>query len=666
MRHHHRSARTLVLALATLLSAGACASGGVQTSARQQVQLVASLRPFSACDDLLAHLRAEALDRVGPYGLDGGPIVMEDFTEGGMPATSAPAGDAATTSGAAPAEPRQSDPDVSSTNVQEAGVDEPDVVKADGERILAVAGGALHWIDVSSDTPTEVGTVDLPDGYGHQILVAGDRALVLVTGSGGPVPIDDVASTDAFVPPPGAMTTTIAQVDVSSPAAMAVTDTLEVEGSILDARLVGDTARVVVTSPPENLDFVYPSTSSPGAEQTAEETNRRIIEESEVEDWLPAYRATTGAADGTVEGPLVECDRMERPSAFSGFGTLSVLTFDVPGDLGTGDAVGILANGENVYASAEHLYVATTDFPEAPETDPTNDFPPPPPAPTTSVHRFAIDGNDPAEYELSGAVRGRLLDQFSLSESGDQLRVATTDDETQESYVTVLEPDGDQLTETGQVGGLGEGEQIYSVRFVGDVGYVVTFEQTDPLYTVDLSDPAAPAVAGELELLGYSAYLHPLGGGLLLGIGQDATAGGQTTGTQLSLFDVSDPASPTRLQQTTLPGAGSAAEYDHHAFLYWPETGLAVLPIQSYGGDVIVPEEPLPTVPAPPTEAFNGAVGFHVDPDGIDEVGRITHDDGSTLTRSVVVGDTLYTLSDTSLVASDLTTLAPEASLTLA
>ncbi len=124
------------------------------------------------------------------------------------------------------------------------------------------------------------------------------------------------------------------------------------------------------------------------------------------------------------------------------------------------------------------------------------------------------------------------------------------------------------------------------MRFIGDMGYVVTFRQTDPLYTVDLSDPAAPEVVGELELLGYSAYLHPLGGDLLLGIGQDATATGQTTGTQLSLFDVSDPANPERLQQTAIPGASSAAEYDHHAFLYWPETGLAMLPVQSYGGDV--------------------------------------------------------------------------------
>ena len=690
MRRH---LRTIFITLFTLtLVAAACSSGdGIATRDDQQdpggnLELIASLQPVDSCDALLAHLQEEALARVGPYGFgDDAMIVVEDLAEVAVPSPgpSAAGGD---DTAAAPQTPATTTPGVSGTNVQEAGVDEPDLVKADGERMLVVAGGELHWIDLTGDEPIEAGSVALPAGYGQQLLVAGDRALVLVSGDTGIDPLDGDAvptttattisgGTGSFAPPTSALTTTIAQVDISSPDAMAVVDTLQVEGSTLDGRLIGDTARVVVTSSPEQLAFVYPSSPTPEAEQAAEETNRRIIEESEISDWLPAYRRITdpaGSDEAVVdEGSLVACDRMEQPSEFSGFGTLSVLTFDVPGELGTGDAVGVLADGDNIYASTDHLYVATTQYPEVDDTttDPTNDFPEPPPAPHTAIHRFAIDGDGPAEYELSGAVRGHLLDQFSMSEvtGGDDvalLRVATTDDADQESYVTVLGPDNDRLAEVGQVGGLGEGEQIYSVRFVGEIGYVVTFRQTDPLYTVDLSDPTAPSVAGELELLGYSAYLHPIGDDLLLGVGQDATAGGQTTGTQLSLFDVSDPADPQRLQQVSIPGASSAAEYDHHAFVYWPDTGLAVLPVQSYGGDVFCSQPEGVTVPCPgPTEAFNGAVGFHVATDGIDEVGRITHDDGSALARSVVVGDTLYTISDASLVASDLTTLSPQSTL---
>lgn len=680
----------LTAATATLLLAAACSSGdGVQSAQRStgidaDLQLIASLQPVDDCDQLLADLKEEALAQVGPYGFDGSPYY---FTEDGvaMPsaAESTAAGDdAGAADGAARPETTPSTvAGVSGTNVQEAGVDEPDVVKADGERILAVAGGELHWIDVTGDTPVDAGSVELPgDAYGQQLLVVGDTALVLVNGYGPPIAIEGDVAIDSSSFAPEETTTSLVQVDLAGPDRMTVTNTLEVDGTILDARLVGETARVVLSSRPDQLGFVYPSTPTEEAERIAEEANRRVVEESDLDDWLPGYRLVAdplGSDEAVVdEGTLVACDRMNEPAEFAGFGTLSVLTVDVAGELGTGDAVGVLADGEQVYANAEHLYVATTQYPEVDDTttDPTNDFPAPPGGPDTAIHRFSIAGDGPAEYQVSGLVRGRLLDQFSMSETpatdggGDDavLRVATTDDDESESFVTTLRADGDQLVELGQVGGLGEDEQIYSVRFVGDVGYVVTFRQTDPLYTVDLSDPAAPAVVGELELLGYSAYLHPIGEDLLLGVGQDATATGQTTGTQLSLFDVSDPAAPQRLQQVSIPGASSAAEYDHHAFLYWPETGLAVLPVQSYGGDVFCTQPEGVTVPCPgPTESFNGAVGFHVATDGIDEVGRVTHDDGSTLARSVVVGDTLYTLSETSLVASDLATLAPQATVDL-
>ena len=106
----------------------------------------------------------------------------------------------------------------------------------------------------------------------------------------------------------------------------------------------------------------------------------------------------------------------------------------------------------------------------------------------------------------------------------------------------------------------------------------MTFRQTDPLYVIDLSDPANPVLDGELKIPGYSAYLHPVGDGLLLGVGQDATDDGRTLGTQLSLFDVSDPTNPQQID--TLPiGGSSEVEWDHKAFLYWPEDGTIVLPV---------------------------------------------------------------------------------------
>jgi len=269
-------------------------------------------------------------------------------------------------------------------------------------------------------------------------------------------------------------------------------------------------------------------------------------------------------------------------------------------------------------------------------------------------------------------VTGFMLSQWSMSEYNGFLRVATTDspdwwwdDIDSESFVIVLEDRNGELVEVGSVGGLGEGERIYSVRFMGDVGYVVTFRQTDPLYTIDLSDPGNPTVAGELKILGYSAYLHPLGDGLLLGIGQDATEEGGTLGTQISVFDVNDLANPELLHKYTLEHGYSEVEYDHHAFLHWVPTGLTVLPVQTWWWD----EE---------TETdggFSGAIAVRVDDNGIEELARITHSYSNDpeseeiewegwrlpIRRSLVVGDKLLTVSDGGILQSDLDTLAEEA-----
>src|SRR3954451_20938896 len=114
------------------------------------------------------------------------------------------------------------------------------------------------------------------------------------------------------------------------------------------------------------------------------------------------------------------------------------------------------------------------------------------------------------------------------------------------------------------------------------MGYVVTFRQTDPLYAVDPTDPAHPAVAGELKIPGYGAYLHPLADGRLIGVGQAAEGNGRIQGLQVSLFDVSDPSRPTRIATKQLGQnySSSEAESDPHAFLYWPDTKLLVVPVQ--------------------------------------------------------------------------------------
>src|SRR5262249_22953902 len=182
---------------------------------------------------------------------------------------------------------------------------------------------------------------------------------------------------------------------------------------------------------------------------------------------------------------------------------------------------------------------------------------------------------------------------------------------------------------------------VYAVRMIGPTGYVVTFKQVDPLYTVDLHDPAHPALLGQLELPGYSSYLHPISDTLLLGIGQSLNqAGNEPDGTQVSLFDVRDLRHPALVRQAKLGQGWSLAESDHHAFLYWPASNLVVVPFGQQ------------------------AVALHVSRTaGITELGRIVHSNARQsqlpqIDRSVVVGGALFTVSSGGVAANKLTNLA--------
>ncbi|MEO5839912.1 MAG: beta-propeller domain-containing protein [Acidimicrobiales bacterium] len=645
MRVHLRIATVAALTLGVGL--GACSKddpGAAPLGGLGSLQFAARLKPAANCDSLLDHLRDEAAAHVGAYGLNGGPVMMFDAmgsSAGGRavapsaaPESKSTAGDAAT------------DQSFSNTNVQEIGIDEPDLVKTDGSRILVVANGAFHVVDLTGAKPTLIGTIDLGDDNFQptEILVSGNRVLVFGTSfgfRGRPIPATGkVAGGIAadIAPDSGRQSSTITELDLSTPTTPRVVKRLQVEGDYLTARQIGTVARVVVRSYPQELPFVYPQNEA--GEARAKELNQQTVRESKLEDWLPLYRLEDSAGKQLQQGQLAQCTNVDMPTEFAGFGTLSVLTFDLTKTIGNGDAVSILSNGDTVYASDKNLYVATTSY-IAPDEQQTRDFAA---DYSTSIHSFDISGSKPASYNASGTVPGHLLNQFSMSEYDGHLRAATTNGAPwgagTDSTITVLERDGDRLDRVGQVSGMGKGERIYSVRYVGATAYVVTFRQTDPFYTVDLSNPTAPRVVGELKIPGYSGYLHPIGTKYVLGIGQDANAQGRVSGTKVSLFDVSDLANPTEIATWKQSNSNSQAEYDHHAFLYWDERKIAVLPVYGNNGS-------------------NTAVILSIDPQkGIAEVGRISHTQDSPIVRSLVAADQLWTVSNERLQANSFTDLA--------
>jgi Beta propeller domain len=585
-------------------------TAGAATAQAKPGRLVA----FHSCAELASYARSETTRLVGPYGLGAG---------GGITGAPLPA----TTRATAP----QQGVDYSGTNVQEEGVDEPDLVKTDGETLFALANGRLESVDVRGAKPRLLDTLGV-DAGAQELLLYGKRLLVLSRGGSWIEPLPALAR--RLVPWQPAQSV-VTEVDVSDPKALKVTKKLTLDGGYVAARLVGRSARIVVSSQvPHVLPFVRPAGSTQADLADATQRNRAVVAAAPVSTWLPTYTA------GGKTRPLVQCDRVRRPASFSGLGMLTVLTVDLSKGLDPVDSTALMTDGRIVYASPDNLYVTTERWADRPDpASPTKVVG----SVTTAIHRFDISDPLKTQYRGSGTVSGFLLSQWSLSEYKGVLRVVSTETPAwwgaggdSESFLTTLRPGGDALVQAGRVGELGRGDRVYAVRFVGDTGYVVTFKQVDPLYTLDLADPARPRVLGELSIPGYSAYLHPIGADLLLGVGQDVDAGGRPQGTQLSLFDVSDLRHPTRLAHATLGLGWSEAESDHHAFLYWPKTGLAVLPFDQK------------------------AVGFRVSRKGIERVGTAAHSGSAPIRRSVVVGPSLLTVSDGGVLSSSLGTLAAE------
>ncbi len=621
------------------------------------VQLVS----FNSCDDALGKLKKAAREYLGPWGFGwaaGSGSAMNDgraaAPDAAAPAAGAPAPaqeDSAKGLGSAGDPGSAGTPDYSGTNTHEAGVDEPDIIKTDGRRIITVSQGLLRVVDARSRRL--VGELDLrtdpqdPVQWAQtDLLLQGDRALVLIPGSGYGyrAPLSTGAVPDRVRPgpvdPAQIFGPRLVLVELSAGAPL-VASSYTVDGELIDARQVGSTARVVVRSGPR-LMFDYAGQPT-DAERLA--ANRAVIDAAGPDEWLPRFEVTSG---GTATRGRVSCNAVSRPATYTGTTMVSVLSFDLDRPaLTSGDPVTVVADGDTVYSNGPSLYIANDQrWRSAPVVD--GPAKRPTVRETTDLYKFETAAGGRPRYVAAGTVGGSLLNQYSLSEWDDHLRVATTTG-SQQSTVYALRQQGKQLVVVGKVTGLGKGERIYAVRFVGPVGYVVTFRQTDPLYTVDLHNPTAPKVLGELKIPGYSAYLHPVGDGRLIGIGQAATDQGRVQGTQVSLFDVSNLSDPKRLAQFHLRYGHSEAEFDPHAFLYWPQTGLLVVPVNVHSGQL----------PA------SGALVLKVGTNGITELGTISHpwlDQPDQklpgqIRRSLVIGDVLWTLSSAGLKANDIDTL---------
>ena len=560
----------------------------------------------------------------------------------------------------------------SGTNTQVNGVDEADFVETDGQYLYVAHNGQLQI--VGADLTVAYQT-SLSGNVVGQFL-AGDR-LTVITQSGyswyGPMVRMAWGPWWAIDPQ-----TTVTVYDVTDRTAPTVVTQTMFDGRYQEARSVDGVVYLVLQ---RGLDLPAPSyTDTPVTPDTSEPVDGKadlIMKPGRWEPTITAYR-TYETWDQYVARVGDEIVGLSLPHAYSvdaegnsvdlgvvagatdivrphTGGAQSVLTLVSVDSSSSGsafaDSVGALvASGNNtVYMTQGALYVGTQEY-QYTDTGSSDN---------TRIDRFVIAGTQVA-WQASGVVSGTLLNQFAMEEHDGYLNVATHTNASQlingtwttrnDNGVYVLDTAGDTLDVVGSLTGLAPGEHLYAARFVGDTAYLVTFLQTDPLFAIDLSDPTAPTLLGELIIPGFSNYLQSVGEGLLLGIGQEREAGSWNTNVHATLFDVSDPTKLTEITRQFLTEntqwSSSDAQFDHHALLYSAEDGLLVVPVYASGYD-------------PQTGVYRSEQllkVMRVTASGIEVLGEIRTD--QSVFRTVRIGDVLYAISDTSVTAYNISDLS--------
>ncbi len=314
-------------------------------------------------------------------------------------------------------------------------------------------------------------------------------------------------------------------------------------------------------------------------------------------------------------------------------------------------SISVLGNGFNVYSTADTLYVYSYAYDEKEAME------------YTQIYSFSIDGTD-LKHKATGAVPGSTVNQYSFDEYNGYLRVATTRYDYRKnidiSSVYIL---NSKLEKVGEVFDLADDEQVKAVRFMGDTGYVVTFRNTDPLFILDLSDPANPTVTGELKIPGYSSYIHPIGNGYLVGVGYNGTdEAADSDSVKVSVFDVSDKKNPVETDTFVIKKAYSLVNSNPKAFFWYSERNLVGIPVSFNSNNV----KSIQTLEIKDGKIVSDLGYIHYSNLAETTYGRYSSSSAasyvfidywySDLFRGTYIGNKLYTIDDFYVVEHDLDT----------
>ena len=621
---------------------------------------VSGLKTFSSMDELENYLKVTSISSL--------PERYWSSQNGALPNLAAPA--ATDTSGGTS--------DYSTTNIQVAGVDEADTVKTDGQYIYSLsstqnsiyyygygsqASNSVYIISADPQNAKIISRIVLDNDSSPSGLFLSQDSSKLVVMSSKYLSYSISSSGISIMPYYSDVSTSINIFDISNKANPVLTRNFTVSGSYFNSRMIGN--------------YVYAVTS-----QNAYVYNNAVT--------VPAVYSN-GNTYAASPASIYYAD-MNQTSYYS---FTSFYGIDVSNDQQQPTNMTVLMSGAStMYVSSDNIYVAYPNWINGSDV--------------TSIYRVKFDGLK-LTLEAQGGVPGYTINQYALDEYNGNLRIATNlqgtpvripftgQSASQGSQVNNVYVLNQNLSVVGKIEGLAQGENLHSVRFIGDRGYLVTFIKTDPLFVIDLSQPTNPTVLGELKVPGYSDYLHPYDETHLIGVGKEAVDSNQEDfawyqGLKLSLFDVSNVNNPVQISNFIIGdrGTDSPALTDPKAFLFDQTKNLLVIPvslalvdnttlqqIQQYGQSA---------ASAYGTTVWQGAYVFsltlnngftlkgtitHIDPSLLNRQGQLIdsinfyNTQNQWITRSLYIGNILYTISNSEVKLNSLTDLSEIAQIKL-
>jgi uncharacterized secreted protein with C-terminal beta-propeller domain len=677
---------TAVLILALVLSSGCMTSTVTAPSG--------DIKKFSSADEIREYIKNNTQLAQDAYYSTNGVLAKDRMGAAPAMAVQESSAKGASLSGALPSAGGIGSPGYSQTNVQVAGVDEPDFVKNDARYIYVISGNTLTIVDAYPATSASVLSKTELEDTPREIFINGDRLVLLKTGSAevsgtGDQPVPVSAEKMAMMPPRypyyrSAPVTHAVFYDISDRAHPKVLKDYTIDGDYVNARMIGDTVyllsresvypyedRIIVPAVRENAKIVatpdvyyfdnpeqqydFTTVTSFNARHGATKDAKTYLVGSgniiyvspdamyvSYQKYHNIYRPMWGIAQPAIDvvqgsvGSATGIARVSSPTVMEDFNTMSEADKQA--------AIAEMKSGEQEAIRKREIDQSTT-----------------------MIHKIGIN-NGAITYLAKGEVAGYLKNQFAMDEYSGNLRVATTSDvwttRGQYEYNNVFVLDSAMKT-IGSLTHIAEQEKIYSTRFIGDRLYMVTFKRIDPFFVIDLSTPSSPKILGKLKIPGYSDYLHPYDKNHIIGIGKETATtewgGVSTKGLKLALFDVTDVEHPKQIDKVEIGDSGtdSAALSDHRAFLFDKNKNLLVIPTRVVK-QINMPEK----YSGDQQRIWYGAYVFGVTPEtGFVLRGTVEHGtmggyawygSPNEVKRSLYIGDTLYTLSQKQILANSL------------